>query len=156
MTDEEIYALGMDLELAGFSHSEIDTYFQHAGVKGMKWGVRKSRKETGLTRPRGASIDRNNRQIYRRENALDGTSYKRTMAVGRKVVTGTTKIHGLLGYHGVKTLDNQLQLSIKDLKQQNRRLRSGKLFVSDRKELYNIALPALIISRKPKRHVKQT
>lgn len=44
MTDEEIYAIGMDLELAGFSHSEIDQHFSHHGVKGQKWGARRAKK----------------------------------------------------------------------------------------------------------------
>jgi len=31
----------MTLEENGLSHSEIDTYLEHAGVKGMKWGTRR-------------------------------------------------------------------------------------------------------------------
>lgn len=46
LTDEAIYEIGMDLELAGFSHSEIDVYFEHHGVKGQKWGVRRQQRNT--------------------------------------------------------------------------------------------------------------
>jgi len=40
-SDEEIDVVGAMLEEKGLSHSEIDAFFEHAGVKGMKWGVRR-------------------------------------------------------------------------------------------------------------------
>lgn len=45
-TDEEIDSIGLMFEEKGVSHSEIDAYFAHRGVKGMKWGVRREQKNT--------------------------------------------------------------------------------------------------------------
>lgn len=48
--EDEIYSLGMLLESRGLSHSEIDSYFEHFGVRGMKWGVRRTRRAERLAR----------------------------------------------------------------------------------------------------------
>jgi len=40
LKDKDIHILGTMLEEKGLSHSEIDAYFEHHGVKGMKWGIR--------------------------------------------------------------------------------------------------------------------
>jgi hypothetical protein len=45
--------------------TDADDFLLHYGVKGMKWGVRKSKEETGLSRAQGATIDRNDRHIER-------------------------------------------------------------------------------------------
>lgn len=45
-TDEQIDSIGLMLEEKGLTHSEIDTYLEHRGVKGMKWGVRRQQKNT--------------------------------------------------------------------------------------------------------------
>lgn len=42
-TQEEIW-LGEMMEAQGLSHSQIDEYFEHHGVKGQKWGIRNQRK----------------------------------------------------------------------------------------------------------------
>jgi len=44
MNEEQIDLVGSMLEDKGLSHSEIDAFFEHSGVKGMKWGVRKEAK----------------------------------------------------------------------------------------------------------------
>jgi hypothetical protein len=41
MDEEEILRVGTSLEHMGFSDDHIDDYFEHHGVKGMHWGVRK-------------------------------------------------------------------------------------------------------------------
>ncbi len=41
MTEDDILEIGDMLEEKGLSHSEIDSYFEHHGVVGMKWGVRR-------------------------------------------------------------------------------------------------------------------
>jgi len=38
---EEIDSIGTILEEKGMSHSDIDLYFEHYGVPGMKWGKRR-------------------------------------------------------------------------------------------------------------------
>lgn len=42
LSDEEILEIGTMLEHGGYSEHEIDTYLEHHGVKGMKWGVRRA------------------------------------------------------------------------------------------------------------------
>lgn len=44
MDDAEIDRVGTALEDLGLSHSQIDAYFEHHGVKGMHWGVRGTRR----------------------------------------------------------------------------------------------------------------
>lgn len=46
LTEKEISEIGSMLESKGLTHSEIDAYFAHRGVKGMKWGVRREQKNT--------------------------------------------------------------------------------------------------------------
>lgn len=40
---DEYHAIGSYLEDSGFSNSYIDDYFEHHGVKGMRWGVRSAK-----------------------------------------------------------------------------------------------------------------
>jgi hypothetical protein len=42
----------------------------HFGTKGMKWGIRKSAKETGVSRTAGAKIDKNARKIARTQKII--------------------------------------------------------------------------------------
>lgn len=42
LDDEDILQIGFALEEGGFTHAQIDTYLEHYGVKGMKWGVRRT------------------------------------------------------------------------------------------------------------------
>lgn len=49
-TDEELNEIGWALEDGGFTHSEIDEWFEHAGIKGMKWGVRRQRRASAFER----------------------------------------------------------------------------------------------------------
>lgn len=50
MDEDRIDAIGFMLEEKGLSHDAIDEFFEHQGVKGMKWGVRKA---TGSDRRAG-------------------------------------------------------------------------------------------------------
>ena len=43
-TEKEISEIGAMFEAKGLTHSEIDEYFAHRGVKGMKWGQRHAKK----------------------------------------------------------------------------------------------------------------
>lgn len=58
MNETTIDVIGMELERKGLSHSEIDDYFEHHGVKGMKWGVRKQRRHDRQLRRIQGRVDR--------------------------------------------------------------------------------------------------
>ncbi len=42
--ESDIETIGLMLEEKGLTHSEIDNYFEHHGVRGMKWGQRHAKK----------------------------------------------------------------------------------------------------------------
>jgi hypothetical protein len=77
MTDEEIYEIGMMLEEKGLSHSEIDYFLEHHGVKGQKWGVRKSRKEM-------VAFAKNSREIVREGNRAETPAARKAAAARYK------------------------------------------------------------------------
>lgn len=122
-TDEEINTIGNILEDEGLSHSEIDAYFEHHGVKGQKWGLRKGKSATGYSRRRGAVIDRNKKVIGKIQKAQSGEKYKITAAVGRLFV-------------GKEQQKINWNHSIKSLGAQNKRLASGKVHATDRMAVY--------------------
>lgn len=64
-TDEQIDEIGSMLEDKGLTHSEIDTYFEHRGVKGMKWGIRKGKSVEGVNRFVGQRRDGNDLVVYK-------------------------------------------------------------------------------------------
>ena len=118
-TDKQIDAIGLMLEEKGLTHSEIDAYFEHHGKKGMKWGIRKGKAETGVNRAIGAKIDINNRRIYRTKNRINGTGYKASEALGRAFMGGK---------------ERQLRLQkakVNELTKYNSRLKQGKLTTMD-------------------------
>jgi hypothetical protein len=49
-SEEEIDDIGSMLEANGMTHEQIDRYFEHSGVPGMKWGVRRERRQQALVR----------------------------------------------------------------------------------------------------------
>lgn len=114
-------------------------YLAHFGTKGMKWGVRKSKKITGISRPRSALLDRNAFYLRNRKNAIVGKgSHGAAGALGRKML-GSERWH------------RQMQNSIKSIHDQNARLRSGKLTVTDRLQLVFQTTPInLIVSTTPR------
>lgn len=82
MTDEEVLDLGYALEDEGLSHSEIDAYLEHFGVRGMKWGVRKKRDEA--SRREQFSRYRSDRRAKKeRDRALNAETRRRDRETGR-------------------------------------------------------------------------
>lgn len=118
-----------------------DVILEHYGISGMKWGLRKGKKATGVSRFRGAIIDRNDRQAKRLRDARVGKgprSNRVAVSLGRKVL-------------GEKRWESQFQKRMSSLKSQNSRLRSGKLKVEDRLQLaLTVPLEDLFISNRPK------
>lgn len=120
--------------MTAMTHEEA---LEHFGTKGMKWGVRKGKGSTGLTRHRGALIDQNSRRVARLQKAQAGKKYRLEMGIGKAIF-------------GKETMQRQLSTQIKELNAQNNRLKSGKLVLNDRLGLVmNVRLEELVISRKP-------
>lgn len=120
MDYEEVVSLCLSLEEKGLSHSEINDYLEHVGVKGMKWGFRKGKKKTGVNRFYGAKMDINNRRIYRRQHRIDKTGYAASAALGRAFYMSKDR-----------QLDHQKQ-TISKLKAQNKRVSTGKATTMDK------------------------
>lgn len=116
----------------------------HFGIKGMKWGARKSKSVTGVTRHRGALLDRNARTVHRIEATIRGDKKQTTLqnrafyALGKAVL-------------GKPRLQRNLAKNISSIKAQDERLKAGKLKVLDRLDLtMNVGAAELLISNRPK------
>ena len=106
-TEEEIDDVGTMLEDKGLSHSEIDAYFEHAGVKGMKWGQRRTKKAQGrvdkikivasgnATRREGANAGYRYLRKEKQQRSAQKTliSWKKTQT---KVNSGKSKVSDIL------------------------------------------------------------
>lgn len=136
--EEYVDALGSYLEHNGFSDDEIDAYFlEHYGKKGMKWGVRRGRGKTGVSRTRGAALDRNERYMRLLRQASAGERYRVSGAVGRAIV-------------GEERFQARLQTRISELSSQNDRIRAGRVTIEDRLDMgLRVSGSGLIISRRP-------
>jgi hypothetical protein len=82
----DIDRLGADLEHDGMSDSEIDEFFAHYGVPGMKWGVRKAaqkgarRQEKQLSDKTKKTIDYNAGRYSRRTSTGLGAVFSGSIA----------------------------------------------------------------------------
>lgn len=113
----------------------------HYGIKGMKWGVRRGSSKTGVSRARGAQIDRNARHIKRTEDVLKGKGLRRD-----KIAYKFDSL--FLGKDTTKAL---YKVSIRDMQQQNSRLKSGKATVRDKLTVLMSTTPMdLVVSNRPK------
>lgn len=149
LTDEQVQSMTTDQFLAhhGLTRDEpfadtgmtVDDFLAHYGVMGMHWGIRKSKATTGVSRARGAKIDYNKRIINRVKVAQSGKKYRVSSAIGR----------AFLGSEQQRKNQNQL---ISNLNAQNSRLRSGRVTVTDRMDVFmTTSIADLFISRTPNR-----
>jgi hypothetical protein len=107
----------------------------HYGIRGMKWGVRRGKGVTGVSRHRGALMDRNNRVVYQRKKLMAGTRHKHLVNLAKKVV-------------GEDTFNRRMKSSIKELNAQNDRIKKGKITFEDRMDaIFNVPVGALVVSR---------
>ena len=109
----------------------------HAGVKGMKWGKRKSKKETGMSRMQGAMLDMNQRNRNANERFQAGKT-----TLGEKIGLAPIKLA-----YGKKYTERLVKTGA-NLAAQKERIESGKTNVSDKLEAYNsISIGDLFVSR---------
>jgi hypothetical protein len=72
LTDEDIVEIGEALEHGGFSDDQIDSYLEHYGVKGMRWGQRRAAKAVAVAKVRGQKQDRfGNRNNDKAQRIID-------------------------------------------------------------------------------------
>lgn len=117
----------------------------HYGIRGMKWGFRKGKSVTGVSRTRGMMLDRNARDTKMFKDASAGKGHRlprASVAVGRKLL-------------GKERYDRQLKKRISEMNKQSKRLKAGKLTVSDRIDmgvhLYRFSGVGLLVSHTPKK-----
>lgn len=118
-----------------------DELLAHYGIKGMKWGRRRGSSVTGVSRFRGALMDRNAREISRVSKASKGQ--------GRLVDRASYKARSAI--LGKRAAENYTKYRLKDLKDQNSRLKSGKTTVQDKLRVaMTTSMFDLMVSVKPK------
>lgn len=116
---------------------QTDEFLDHHGVKGQKWGIRKSERVTGVTRPRGALLDRNARTRQAIKDARSGERFRKTAAIGRAFV-------------GKEQQQRNWNTLLRDLNAQDKRIKAGKLTTTDRLDLFgNTSIFNLVVSHRP-------
>lgn len=115
----------------------------HFGVKGMKWGKRQSKSVTGISRSRGALLDKNARTKSRIDAALKGDKSRSPVRQRAALKLGQT----LLGKERVGRL---LQNKVDNLSAQDARVKSGQLKLADRLDVFNnVSVLGLLASNTP-------
>lgn len=116
----------------------------HYGIRGMKWGIRKGKSVTGISRRRGAVLDKNARQIRDFKELREGLK--------RDTGTRTTQTLNFLNRitMGRRATQMYYDQTIKSLEAQSSRIGSGKLLVRDRLTSALQSPVSLIVSIKPK------
>ena len=83
-TDFDIDRLGADLEHDGMSDSEIDEFFAHYGVPGMKWGVRKAKNQLAVRNERRNKLPDSTKKVI----DYNSNRYTRRLRTGADGLTG--------------------------------------------------------------------
>lgn len=103
--------------------TDLDTFLAHYGVKGMKWGVRRS--TPGVSRVKGAALDRNQRRTAKFKRVAEGRG-----TIGDKVYALNRINSGqLIVNRGLKGAANK---KVADLENQRDRILTGKTTVRDK------------------------
>lgn len=122
-----------------------DNLLAHYGIKGMKWGVRRGSRTTGMTRGQGAVIDRNNRQLKSLRELKKGNSGK--YVSGTKTVKTINVINNItMGRSFTRRYYNN---QIASLTAQNKRVKSGKMTLKDRLDVAMQSPASRLISVRP-------
>lgn len=144
-TNEQIDSIGLMLEEKGLTHSEIDTYFEHRGVKGMKWGIRKGKAVEGVNRFVGQRRDSNDLVVYKTKQKQkyvslpDNSPKKKDIEAAWRASAKTGQIF-LTDKFQKKTWDKR----VSRLSAENTRLTKGKLKARDYLMVYgSVAVSAI-------------
>lgn len=125
------------LKIPDFISHAVNDILEHFGVKGMKWGVRNSKKTTGVSRGKGALIDRNDRAKKVIKDARSGKDHRALAAIGRAFV-------------GKEQQKINWSTMIKSLNAQNKRLKMDKATFNDKfKIAMTTSVVDLVVSRRP-------
>ena len=92
---------------------DVLDFLEHHGVKGMHWGIRQSKKKTGISRSRGILLDRNALLKNNIELAKQGDKFRISSAIGRKFI-------------GKEQQTRNWNQTIANLNAQDKRLKSKK------------------------------
>jgi hypothetical protein len=119
---------------------ELDSFLQHYGIRGMRWGKRGSKKKTGVSRSGGALIDRNARTAKTLTDARSGVKYSKSVSMGKKLI-------------GEAQWEKNYQKSMSDIASQNDRVKAGKTTVMDKLDMaVNVSLFERVVSVRPKEY----
>ena len=117
---------------------KIDDFIEHFGVKGMKWGVRRNKSKSGVSRLRGAVLDRNQRATQKqiRRSKGKGTLSDRAAQATLKMSVGE------------KRAKEYRDFRLSYLKDQRKRISEGETSVLDKLQTYStINVTDLLVSR---------
>jgi len=135
-TEADIDTVGHMLEEKGLSHSQIDSYFEHHGVKGMKWGVRREQKRAAYAK---AVATRKSSPYVKNVTA------QRQLVIDaqRKTASGTATlgerfISDYFGQgYGLGMLGPVARFNLKQGQWYQKKVREGKFHLSDKFDLMN-------------------
>jgi hypothetical protein len=129
----------------------LDDILAHHGVRGMKWGVRRGKATTGVSRSRGAVLDRNARREQTFQNFKNASTKQGPSTVGARV--GNKVNHLTMGRKlTVKYYDAHLHA----LHAQDERLKTGNLKLRDHLATVGTAPLSRVISVRPKNQLAPT
>lgn len=116
----------------------VEDILEHYGVPGMHWGIRKGKGTTGVSRPAGALIEKNEVMKAQIARAKSGEAHRIKVAVAKAFI-------------GEEQRKKNWNTTVRSLNAQNARVRAGRASVADRFQMMTTTtLADLVISREIK------
>jgi hypothetical protein len=115
----DIDQVGEYLESQGLDDAQIDAYFEHSGVRGMHWGVRKQKKMPTKTERKRALYDQTVKSNKSQRRVATGAAFIATniiaSGIAKKaglnkkftvstVILGTAAVNSMMKVHGAQKL----------------------------------------------------